>query len=101
MGHMAKGYVVVLLDVVDADLYVEYARRATEIESRYGAVALVAATAAEVVEGEWPAERIVVLEFPSLDAAREWYRDPDYQELIPLRHQATESRVLLVEGFDR
>jgi uncharacterized protein (DUF1330 family) len=97
---MRKGYAVVLLDVADAGLYREYARRATEIEQRHGAVPLIASAADEVVDGSWPAERVVVLEFPSFDDARAWYIDPDYQDLIPMRHRATTSTVLLVEGLE-
>jgi uncharacterized protein (DUF1330 family) len=96
---MPKGYAVVLLDVQDHDLYVEYARGATEVEARYGGRPLVVGDAAEVVEGRWPSERIVVLEFPSLDQARAWYADPEYQALVPLRHRATTSRILLMDGF--
>jgi uncharacterized protein (DUF1330 family) len=96
---MRKGYVVVLLDVVDRDLYDEYARRATTIEARHGGKPLVVGEALQVVEGEWPAERIVVLEFPSLAAAQAWYSDPDYAALIPLRLRATQSRILFIAGF--
>ncbi len=96
---MPKGYVVVLLEVKDHDRYVEYARRATEIEARHGGRPLVAGDACEVVEGAWPADRIVILEFPSMDHARAWYVDPDYQELIERRHEATSSRILFVEEF--
>ena len=95
---MAKGYVVVLLDVADYDLYADYAMRASDIEGHYGGRAVVAGDAEEVVEGTWPAERIVVLEFPSLDQARAWYDDPDYQDLIPLRERAAESHILFIEG---
>ena len=96
---MRKGYAIVQLDVQDKDLYLEYTRRATEIEARHGGRPLVVSDAEEVIEGNWPSQRIVVLEFPSIDDARAWYRDPDYQDIVPLRHQATSSSILLVEGF--
>lgn len=96
---MRKGYALVLLDVLDPGEYAEYAAAATVIEARYGGTALVAGEAEEVLEGNWPAERVVVLEFPSIDMARAWYRDPEYQSLIPSRGQATVSRLLLMEGF--
>lgn len=96
---MKKGYAVILLDVQDRNSYVEYAQRATEIEDRHGGRPLVANDALEVVEGEWPAERTVILEFPSIEHVWAWYRDPDYQDLIPLRHGATSSCILFVEGF--
>ena len=85
----------------NTDLYGEYARKATAIETRYGGRPIVVGDATEVVDGTWPARRIVILEFPSLDHAREWYSDPEYQMLIPLRHVATDSRVLLIEGSMR
>jgi uncharacterized protein (DUF1330 family) len=96
---MKKGYAVVLLDVTDHRQYAEYAKRATEIEARYGGRALVAGEAVEVVDGDWPAQRTVVLEFPSIEHARAWYSDPDYRDLIPLRRDSTNSQVLLIEGF--
>lgn len=97
MVAMAKGYAVILLDVRDADLYVEYAEKATSLEGRYGGRPIVAGNATEVVDGTWPARRIVILEFPSLDQARRWYTDPEYEALIPLRHEATRSQILLIE----
>ena len=97
---MTVAYAVVLLDVRDRVIYGEYARRATEIEARHGGRPLVVADAEEVVEGDWPSGRVVVLEFPSLEAARAWYSDPEYGELIPMRHRATDSRILFVEGFE-
>ena len=96
---MKKGYCIILLDVEDDDLYVEYAHRATEIEAKYGGRALVAADVDDVIEGEWPSQRVVVLEFPSLAMAKRWYSDPDYSELILLRQRATRSTQLFVEGF--
>jgi len=94
-----KGYAIILMDVLDRDTYVDYARRATTIETRYGGMPLVVSDIDEVVEGEWPSERVVILEFPSIEQARAWYRDPEYQELIPLRHKATVSMITFVEGF--
>ena len=52
------------------------------------------------MEGVWPSQRVVVLEFPSLEAAHQWYADPEYAELIPLRREATKSAILIVEGFE-
>ena len=97
---MAKGYAVILLDVRDVDRYVEYAKKATSVEARYEGRPVVVGDAEEVVEGVWPSERIVILEFPSLDHARGWYSDPDYQAVISLRHQATRSQILFIEGSE-
>ena len=95
-----KGYAVILLDVHDPELYGRYAEQATVLEAKYDGEALIAADVHEIAEGTWPSGRIVVLEFPSLERARSWYNDTEYQSLITLRHAACRSRVLLIEGMD-
>lgn len=50
-----------------------------------------------VLEGEWPGA-VVVIEFPSMAAARDWYASPDYQALLPLRTRHMAGDVLLVDG---
>src|SRR3954470_13021232 len=66
----------------------------------YGGRYLVRGGEHEVVEGDWNPERIVVVEFPSVERAREWYRSPEYQEIAPMRQRAAPSRVVLVQGVE-
>ncbi len=51
----------------------------------------------EVLEGD-PAETVVILRFPSMAAAREWYESPEYQAALPHRMRAADYRTILVEG---
>ncbi|MRH87017.1 DUF1330 domain-containing protein [Nocardia sp. SYP-A9097] len=51
----------------------------------------------EVVEGEWPGS-MVLLEFPTLERARAWYRSPAYQEILHLRADHIDGDLLLIEG---
>ena len=51
----------------------------------------------EVREGAWP-EALVVIAFPSLAHARDWYDSPAYQELLPLRTRHMDGDVLLIDG---
>ena len=52
----------------------------------------------EPLEGGWAPKRIVVLEFPSLEQAQNWYRSPEYAPLIALRQRASRGKLILVEG---
>jgi uncharacterized protein (DUF1330 family) len=54
----------------------------------------------EVLEGEWPHRRTIVMEFESVDAARDWYRSPEYQAAVPLRQAAADASVVIVPGLD-
>jgi uncharacterized protein (DUF1330 family) len=53
----------------------------------------------EVREGEWPGH-LIVIEFPTLDAARAWYDSPAYRAVLPLRTRNSEGDVILVNGVE-
>ncbi len=53
--------------------------------------------AVEVKEGSWPGT-VVLIEFPSMAAARAWYDSPAYQRILPLRTRHIEGEALLIEG---
>jgi uncharacterized protein (DUF1330 family) len=95
-----SAYVIVEVDVKNAEAYAEYAPLATESVARHGGRFLVRGGKAEVWEGEWAA-RIVVLEFENLDAARAWYFSDDYQAAAAVRHRFSRARMVAVEGAGR
>jgi uncharacterized protein (DUF1330 family) len=58
--------------------------------------------AVEAVEGEWPTDqRVVIVEFPSMQRAREWYASPEYGAALELRAGALSRRLIFVEGVDQ
>jgi uncharacterized protein (DUF1330 family) len=50
-----------------------------------------------VVEGAWPGS-VVLIEFPSLAVAQDWYKSPEYQKILHLRTDNVISDVVLIEG---
>jgi uncharacterized protein (DUF1330 family) len=90
-------YVVVEVDVENREGYAEYTPLATESLARHGGRFLVRGGKSEVWEGEW-SDRIVVLEFDDLDAARAWYFSDDYQAAAAIRHRNSRARMIAVEG---
>jgi uncharacterized protein (DUF1330 family) len=55
--------------------------------------------ASEVIEGGPPAKMIVVLEFPSMAAARGWYDSADYAEARAISKSALRRRLIFVKGI--
>jgi uncharacterized protein (DUF1330 family) len=53
-----------------------------------------------VLEGDPGVHRLVVIEFPDVAAARNFYASPDYQTIIPLRTRASDAALMIVEGAD-
>jgi uncharacterized protein (DUF1330 family) len=51
----------------------------------------------EVVEGAWP-DSAVLMEFPSIDAARQWYNSPEYAEIRPLRVNSSINDLVFIDG---
>jgi uncharacterized protein (DUF1330 family) len=91
-------YVILDIDVTDPDAYDGYRQRSGAIADQYGGRFLVRGGDPQTVEGDWAPSRIVVLEFPSAEAARAWYDSAEYQEILPIRQGAADSRAILVTG---
>ena len=92
-----KGYVIATEGITDSErLEDEYLPVAGETIDEYGGEILVSAPDPDVVEGEWDHDATLIVEFPSVKAAREWYEDETYQEVKQVRHEATEYTDLIV-----
>jgi uncharacterized protein (DUF1330 family) len=91
-------YLILDIHVKDPEEYAAYRERAPATLEAYGGRYLVRGGEHEVVEGDWDPERVVVVEFPSVERAREWYASPEYQEIVDMRKRAAPSQCVLVEG---
>lgn len=92
-------YVIVDVEVRDPDAYREYTARVPATLERHGGGFIVRGGAAETIEGAWKPQRVVVLEFPTADAARSWHASPEYQAILPIRQRHARTNFLtLVEG---
>jgi uncharacterized protein (DUF1330 family) len=58
----------------------------------FGARVLVVSEQVDVLEGAWPANRTVVLEFLSMDKAKGWYESPSYRAIVQHRFKAATSQ---------
>lgn len=96
---MPKGYWIARVDVTDPNAYRKYVEANAEPFARFGGKFLVRAGPYECVEGEARA-RNIVLEFPSLEAARACYADPGYQRAKALRVATSIGDIVIIEGYD-
>jgi uncharacterized protein (DUF1330 family) len=94
-----KGYVVANVSVEDAAAYEGYRSRTAAIIEQYGGQILVRGGAIEVREGEPGIDRLVILEFPSVEAARAFYDSPEYQAILPIRFDTASSTLVIAEGI--
>jgi uncharacterized protein (DUF1330 family) len=91
-------YVIGEIEVTDPSAYDEYRRQVLATIEKFGGRFAVRGGAVEPLEGGWAPKRVVVVEFPTLEQARKWYRSPEYAPLIKLRQKASRGKLVLVEG---
>lgn len=93
-------YVVAAIEVTDPEAYKKYTARTPDEIARWGGHFVIRGPEPEVLEGDWPIQRLVVIAFPDRETARRFYDSPDYQELVALRQAASKGSLALFEGFD-
>lgn len=91
-------YLIVDIDVKNVAGYDEYRRQVPPTVAKYGGRFIVRGGASEVLEGDWAPKRVVVVEFPTMDALKRWYNSPEYKPLITLRQSHSSGGVIAVEG---
>ena len=92
------GYIIAQLEVTDAESFERYREVVPEVIARHGGRYLVRGGTLEVLEGDWPAPRLVVVAFDSYEAAKSFYNSEAYQEILPLRTAASRGNVIVVAG---
>jgi uncharacterized protein (DUF1330 family) len=93
------GYLIANVKVTDPEGFERYRAGVPAVIAQYGGRYAVRGGAMERLENADGFNRMVVLEFPSLDAARAFYFSLEYAPLLKLRSETTESQVMLVDGF--
>jgi uncharacterized protein (DUF1330 family) len=90
--------VIVEIDVHDSAAYEGYRSLVPASVDAYGGRFIARGGATENLEGDWAPERIVVLEFPSLERAKQWWNSPEYSEAKSIRMRAARTRMIVTEG---
>lgn len=92
-------YVIIQGQVTDPAKYDEYKAKTPATLQKYGGKFIVRGGAAEDLEGKWDTGRVVVLEFPNVDAAKNWYHSPEYRKARAIREGAANMTFTVVEGI--
>ena len=91
-------YVIVDVEVTDPVGYAEYKPLAAAAVQLYGGKYLARGGLNETLEGDWRSQRLVILEFESMERAKAWLNSPEYAPARALRHKYANSKMIVVEG---
>jgi uncharacterized protein (DUF1330 family) len=91
-------YIIVDVQIENHEAYEEYKKLTPASIAAYDGKFIVRGGVTETVEGDWQPGRIVVLEFPTMARAKEWYASEGYTAAKKIRHIAATTKMILVEG---
>ena len=94
-----SAYIVAKITIHDRDRYGQYEAGFMDIFARHDGRMLAVDEAPEVIEGEWPVTRTVLVEFPDAAAMHAWYDSEDYQALAQHRFAASSADIVLLQGL--
>jgi uncharacterized protein (DUF1330 family) len=91
-------YVILNIEVTNPERFAEYVKVAGATVASYDGKYLARGGRAERLEGSWEPKRFVVLEFPTLQRAKDWWASEEYRQPKGLRQSASSTDLIVVEG---
>lgn len=92
-------YVIAQLKFKQREIYDRYQSRFFGVFKNFNGRLLVADEQPVVLEGEWPRDKVVMMEFPDERQARDFIDSPEYQAIAVDRKAGADSVVLMLRGF--
>ena len=94
-----SAYLIVDTKIENTEAYEEYKRLAKPIAEKYGGVYRARGGDMDVLETDlWTPTRLVIIEFPDMDAARAFANSEEYAPVKPLRRDNAQCTLAIVEG---
>ncbi|MBB3177882.1 DUF1330 domain-containing protein [Variovorax sp. Sphag1AA] len=94
-----SAYIIANVQVTNPTQYEDYKKWSSEAMKVHGAEVCVRGGKVEVLEGDWHPERIVILKFPDVEAAKKFNSSPEYSKARASRQGAAIMRMIVVEGI--
>lgn len=93
-------YVIATVNVKDPVRYADYRKMVLPTITAYGGRFLARGGKSDTLEGEWQPNRLVIVEFPSVERAKAWWNSPEYAPAKALRQATSEGSLVVIEGVD-
>ena len=93
-----SAFIIVQVEVTDPAGYDDYKKMVPSSLAAYGGKFAVRGGACETLEGSWQPKRVVVLEFPTVARAKQWWASDEYRAAKALRQREARTEMIVVEG---
>ncbi|MGQ2981789.1 MAG: DUF1330 domain-containing protein [Polaromonas sp.] len=95
---MTSAYIIANVTVTNPEQYEEYKKWSSAAMQAHGAEVCVRGGKVEVIEGDWAPDRLVILKFANVEAAKAFDASPEYGKARAARQGAAIMRMIVVEG---
>jgi uncharacterized protein (DUF1330 family) len=94
-----SAFVIVEIAIHDKEKYSEYIQLAPPSIAIYGGKYIARGGKTVSLEGSWEPERMVILSFPTVKNAEDWWNSKEYAAAKAIRHQTATSKMIILEGL--
>ncbi len=92
-------YLIANVVIKDTEKFKEYMKATPPIIKQFGGRFLARGGDFEICEGSWNPKRLVLVEFESMQNAKQFYNSPDYKAIIDLRQSSAYTEWVFVDGL--
>jgi uncharacterized protein (DUF1330 family) len=93
-----SAFLVIDMTIHDLKAFSAYIRGVPAFIEKHSGKYIVQGAEPTVMEGDWEPERLIIIKFPARAQAKAFLEDPEFQDLVAIRHKSTTSKVVLVDG---
>ena len=91
-------YIIARINVTDWDQYKKYIAATPGVIEQFGGRFIARGGETVTLEGPEETHRVVLIEFPSMEKAKEFYHSQEYQEVLKLREGAATASLVAIDG---
>jgi uncharacterized protein (DUF1330 family) len=95
---VVAAYVISEVEFLDREAVGVYRQLAAASIEKYGGRYLVRGGASELAEGQPAPKNLIIVEFPTMEVAKNWYGSSEYAEALKVREKALDRRLIFVQG---
>jgi uncharacterized protein (DUF1330 family) len=92
-------FIIARVDITDREQYQHYLKAAPPVIEQYSGKVIARSEDPLTLEGPFETRRIVILQFPSVEKAKEFYNSPEYRTIRRLREGAAAGELVVIEGL--
>lgn len=92
-------YLIAQINVHDREAYKKYTKGFLAMFGGYKGEVIVADESVELMEGEWPYQRTVIIRFDDEAEAKRWYNSPEYKAAAAYRFEGSTTNLIMTRGL--